>query len=305
MSRHKITIEVRENARAHTLAGAFSDLVHPAPEAVTLFEAGSGWCIEAYYPAPIDTQSIARQLAELLSTSPPALTVAPIPDANWVAISQAALPPVAAGRFTIYGGHDRHRVTRSPNAIEIDAGEAFGTAHHATTQGCLLALCRLARRMAFRRILDLGCGSGVLAIAAARSLPRASVTATDHDPLAVKVATANARLNGVLSRVRFAIADDLAHQHARRGPGYDLVLANILAGPLIRLAPVMAKAIAPRGIAVLSGLLTPQAAQVIAAYRCAGFQLLAHRRIAGWSTLTLLRRPAAASRRRRRSRPPA
>jgi ribosomal protein L11 methyltransferase len=159
--------------------------------------------------------------------------------------------------------------------------------------------------MAFRRILDLGCGSGVLAIAAARSLPRASVTATDHDPLAVEVATANARLNGVLARVRFAVADGLAHQHAQREPGYDLVLANILAGPLIWLAPVMAKAMAPGAIAVLSGLLIPQAAQVIAAYRCAGFQLMAHCRIAGWSTLTLLRRSSAASRRYRRSRPPA
>ena len=290
MLRHKIAVEVSESILARMLASAFSEIVHPAPEAVTLFEAGTGWRIEAYYPSPVDAQALAGQLSELLGMTPPALTLAPVPDANWVALSQAALPPVTAGRFRVHGSHDRHRVARSPYTIEIEAGEAFGTAHHATTQGCLEALWTLARLRPFRRVLDLGCGSGVLAIAAARSLPRASITATDHDRLAVEVASANARLNGVRSRVRFAVADGLCHQHARRRPGYDLVLANILAGPLIALAPAMAKVVAPSGIVVLSGLLNPQAAQVIAAYRCAGFQLLVHRRCAGWATLTLLRR---------------
>jgi ribosomal protein L11 methyltransferase len=297
MARHKITVEVSESALAHTIAGAFSELVHPAPEAVTRFEAGSGWRIEAYYPSAPDTQGLARQLAEVLETMPPALSVMPVPDANWVAVSQAALPPVTAGRFTVHGSHDRPRVAHSPYTIEIDAGEAFGTAHHATTQGCLEALCSLTRRRrAFRRMLDLGCGSGVLAIAAARSLPRASITATDHDPLAVQVATANARRNGVRARLRFAVADGLDHRNARQGPAYDLVLANVLAAPLIAMAPAMARAIVPGGIAVLSGLLIAQAAQVIAAYRCAGFQLLVHRQAAGWSTLTLLRRRSLSAR---------
>jgi ribosomal protein L11 methyltransferase len=296
MARHKITLVVGESALAHTIAGALSELVHPAPEAVTRFEAGSDWRIEAYYPSAPETQGLARQLAEVLGTMPPALTVMPVPDANWVAISQAALPPVTAGRFTVHGSHDRPRVVHSPYTIEIDAGEAFGTAHHATTQGCLEALCSLTRRRGFRRVLDLGCGSGVLAIAAARSLPRASITATDHDPLAVQVATANARRNGVRSRLRFAVADGLGHRNARQGPAYDLVLANVLAAPLIAMAPAMARAIVPGGIAVLSGLLIAQAAQVIAAYRCAGFQLLVHRRAAGWSTLTLLRRRSLSAR---------
>jgi ribosomal protein L11 methyltransferase len=287
MLRYKIALGVNESAPARTLAAAFSEIVHPAPEAVALFDAGSGWLIEAYYPGPVEAQGLARQLADLLGTTLPAVTVVPVPDANWVALAQAALPPVTAGRFTVHGSHDRHRVARSPYTIEIEAGEAFGTAHHVTTQGCLEALCSLARLTPFRRVLDLGCGSGVLAIAAARSLPRAMVTATDRDRVAVKVASANARLNGVLSRVRFAVADGLSH--ARRGQSYDLVLANILAGPLIALAPAMAKIVAPGGRVVLSGLLIPQAAQVIAAYRCAGFQLLVHRRAAGWSTLTLFR----------------
>jgi ribosomal protein L11 methyltransferase len=301
---HKITVEVDESAFAHTVASAFSELVHPAPGAVTRFEAGSGWRIEAYYPGPPDAQALARQLAEMLGTRPPALTVALVPDANWVAVSQTALPPVTAGRFTVHGSHDRQRVARSANTIEIEAGEAFGTAHHATTQCCLEALCSLLRRRAFRRVLDLGCGSGVLAVAAARSQPHASITATDHDPLAVQVATANARLNGVQSRVRFALADGLDDRNARQAP-YDLVLANILAAPLIAMAPAMARAIAPGGIAILSGLLIAQAAQVTAAYRCAGFQSVVHRRSAGWSTLTLLRRSGAARRRHARSKPAA
>jgi ribosomal protein L11 methyltransferase len=305
MPRQKITVAVSERALAHTLTAAFTDLLHPAPEAVTLFEDGSGWRIDAYYPGPLDVEALAQQLSDVSGMSPPALAVTPVPDANWVAISQDALPPVAAGRFTVYGRHDRRRVARSPYSIEIEAGEAFGTAHHATTQGCLEALCSLARRRAFHRVLDLGCGSGVLAIAVARSLPRASVTATDHDPVAIEVANANARINGVQSRVRFAAAHGLAHPKARQRPGYDLVLANILAAPLIALAPAMARAVAPGGIAVLSGLLVAEAAPVIAAYRCAGFQLVAHRRAAGWSTLTLLRRAGAARRRRARSRPAA
>ena len=304
MPRQKITVAVSESALAQTLAAAFTDLLHPAPEAVTLFEDGSGWRIDAYYPGPLDVQGLAQQLADVSGMSPP-LAVTPVPDANWVVISQAALPPVAAGRFTVYGRHDRRRVARSPYSIEIEAGEAFGTAHHATTQGCLDALCSLARRRAFERVLDLGCGSGVLAIAAARSLPRASVTATDHDPVAIEVAAANARINGVHSRVRFAVADGLAHAKARQRPSYDLVLANILAAPLIALAPAMARAVAPSGIAVLSGLLIAEAAQVIAAYRCAGFQLVAQRRAVGWSTLTLLRRSGGARRRCARSRPAA
>jgi ribosomal protein L11 methyltransferase len=290
MVRRKISVEVSDGALATTLLGVFSELVHPAPEAATLFEAGPGWRIEAYFADPCDTQGLARQLAEMLGRPPPAWTDLPVPEENWVALSQAALPPVKAGRFTVHGRHDRQRVAHSPYTIEIEAGEAFGTAHHATTQSCLQALCSLARRKPFRRVLDLGCGSGVLAIAAARSLPRASVTATDHDPLAVRVATANAHLNGVWSRIRCAVANGLHHPDARQTPGYDLVLANILAAPLISLAPAMARATTSGGIAILSGLLITQAPQVIAAYRCAGFQLLAHRRGAGWSTLMLLRR---------------
>jgi ribosomal protein L11 methyltransferase len=226
-------------------------------------------------------------LAEFLLIAPPAATLEIVPDENWVELSQAALPPVAAGRFIVHGSHDRFSVPRGPRAIEIDAGEAFGTAHHATTLGCLIAIDRLARRRTFPRVLDLGCGSGVLAIAAQRVWRQASITALDNDPAAVSVAIANARRNGAASvRVRlsgFAPGPLLGH-----GP-YDLILANVLAGPLIAIAPAIAAAVAPGSTLVLSGLLTTEARQVRATYLSRGFELANASCMTGWATLILVR----------------
>ena len=220
----------------------------------------------------------------------PPFVVEDVPDLNWVAISQAALPPVAAGRFVVHGSHDRGRVARGPTTILIDAGEAFGTAHHATTLGCLLAIDRLTRSEAFDTVLDLGCGSGVLAIAIAKALPGADIIATDMDVQSVKVAAENMRVNGVANRIATAVATGVAHPWLRQSPPFGLVVANILAGPLIRLAPALARTVARSGTLLLSGILIPQAPQVIAAYRASGFQLERHDRIVGWSTLTLRRR---------------
>ena len=220
----------------------------------------------------------------------PPFVVEDVPDLNWVAISQAALPPVAAGRFVVHGSHDRGRVARGPTTILIDAGEAFGTAHHATTLGCLLAIDRLTRLEAFDTVLDLGCGSGVLAIAVAKALPGADIIATDMDVQSVKVAAENMRVNGVANRIATAVATGVAHPWLRQSPPFGLVVANILAGPLIRLAPALARTVARSGTLLLSGILIPQAPQVIAAYRASGFQLERHDRIVGWSTLTLRRR---------------
>ena len=213
-----------------------------------------------------------------------------VPDLNWVAISQAALPPILAGRFIVHGSHDRARVGLRPLAIEIEAGEAFGTGHNATTSGCLEAIDALTRRRRFARALDLGCGTGVLAIAAARALPHARVIASDNDPLATQIARANMRLNRVAGRVRVIAASGFAHRLLRRAQSFDLVLANILPRPLIALAPAIRTALRPGGVAVLSGLLNPQAPQVTASYRAAGFRLLAARRHAGWTVLVLERR---------------
>lgn len=290
MTRFKLAAVAADRDTARTLAGALQDLVDPAPDALTLFEAGpDGWRIEAYYAEKPDPASLGDKLAALLGRPLPALTPEDIPDLNWVALSQAALPPVTAGRFTIHGSHDRGRVPRGPNAILIDAGEAFGTAHHATTYGCLLAIDRLTRRRRFRRVLDLGSGSGVLSIAAARALPRARILSTDIDRQSVAVAAANVRLNAA-RRIRVAHADGVGAPVVRLSAPFDLVIANILAGPLMALSGGIARVSQPGGALVLSGILTPQAPAVIASYVAAGYSLAAHARLAGWSTLTLVRR---------------
>ncbi|MGI9404271.1 MAG: 50S ribosomal protein L11 methyltransferase, partial [Hyphomicrobium sp.] len=232
----------------------------------------------------------ATSLEAVLEGPVPPLDVSPVPDLNWVAMSQAALPPVTAGRFTVHGSHDSSRVPRGPNAILIEAGEAFGTAHHATTLGCLLAIDRLTRATSFRRVLDLGCGSGVLAIAASRALPKAQIFATDFDAQSVAVAAQNMRANGVDQRVALARAHGLDHHALRHAAPFDLVIANILAGPLCTLASDVDKVTRRGGVLVLSGILNSEAAGVTAAYRAHGFSLKEHRRMDGWSTLTFFKR---------------
>lgn len=291
MTARKLTLTTTDRDLARTLAGAIQDFVEPAPDALTLFEApDEGWRIEAYFTELPDPSDLHALLADMTGLAVPAIAVEDVPPLNWVAISQAALPPVVAGRFTVHGSHDLRRVAQGPNAILIDAGEAFGTAHHATTYGCLTAIDRLTRRRSFARILDLGCGSGVLAIGAARVLPRATVIATDMDPTSVEVARQNMAANIAPGRIATHVATGLAHPKLRRRAKFDFVVANILADPLMRLARDIRGIILPRGKLVLSGILIPQAPAVIAAFVAQGFALDRHDRVTGWSTLTLTRR---------------
>lgn len=290
MTLRKYAADFADRSLAYATAHVIENLLDPPPEALTVFEAGAaGWRVEAYFDV-CDGREIEAEIVEIVGNIPLAFQVEDVPDLNWVALSQAALPPVHAGRFIIHGSHDRTRVARGPNAILIDAGEAFGTAHHATTYGCLLAIDRLARGGRMRNVLDLGCGSGVLAIATARAMPHARIIATDIDPQSVRVAAANARLNGAADRIAYAVATGLSHPAVRSRTPFDLIIANILAGPLLMLAPHISRALQSRGTLVLSGLLTPQAPQIIAMYRTCGLVLARHDRVAGWSTLTLLRR---------------
>ena len=274
------------------IAAALQELIEPPADAVTRFETGATWRVDAYFSGTPDVDALAADLAQLLDIAAPVLCVESIPPENWVTISQAALPPVVAGRFTVHGSHDRVRVPRGPNSILIDAGEAFGTAHHATTMGCLIALDRLARRQRPHSVLDLGAGSGVLAIAAQRMLPRAFVLASDIDPIAVDVARQNARRNGAIGIVH-VVADGLppaSRPRVRaRSPRYDLVVANILAQPLVTLAPRVSAAVACGGSLVLSGLLETQMRQVLGAYLPRGFRLEQRSILAGWAILTLRR----------------
>ncbi len=288
MTQTKIIIACADFDVARSVAGYLEQILVPSPHAVTVFEDGPpAQRVEAYFDDAPDVSVLAEALAEIGKPGIGIPTAEAIPDENWVTISQAALPPISAGRFTVHGSHDRDKVGHGPGAIEIDAGEAFGTAHHATTLGCLLAIDRLARRHSFRHVLDLGCGSGVLAIAAARVLPRADVIASDIDAIATDVASANARINRVGRRIRFITATNLDHPALREPAAFDLIIANILARPLIELAPSLRTAIAPQGRLVLSGLLVAQAAEVFANYRQAGFIMEKREDIVGWSILTL------------------
>lgn len=288
MGQSKLSLQVAEFGQARALTDWLGAAEEPQAHAVTMFEnpGTGGWQVEAYYDVAPDASAFLAGFADLAAT-PTSLSIEDVPDENWVAISQSALPPVEAGRFVIHGSHDRDRIGFRLNAIEIDAGEAFGTAHHATTRGCLEALDRLARRRRFRSVLDLGCGSGVLAIAARRLLPRARVDASDNDPEAVRVARGNARTNRTAATMRIVTSNGFDHPMIRGAGRFDLVLANILAGPLVRLAPAMRQALRRKGCAVLSGILAEQSAAVEAAYRSQGFVLTAKSVEAGWATLVL------------------
>jgi ribosomal protein L11 methyltransferase len=214
--------------------------------------------------------------------------VALLPDTDWIKLSQQGLPPVRAGRFFIYGAHDRGEVPRGVIPICIEAGLAFGTGHHETTALCLSVLSDIARRRRHANVLDLGCGSGLLAIGAAK-LWRKRVTASDIDPVAIEVTRANAHANGEANLVHAVVADGLASRALASHAPYDLILANILAEPLTRLAPEIAKSLARGGNLVLSGLLHYQENLVLGFYRPHGLVLRHIRRDGPWSALVLER----------------
>jgi len=290
----KLRIAVADLATGERAVGALGAADAPVPAAVTLFEDGAAFSVEAYYDAAPDLAAVAGVLGRLgAGLGPPALE--PVPDENWVALSQAALAPVRAGGFLVHGSHDRARIGLRRLALEIEAGEAFGTGHGATTALCLEAIGRLRRTgCPFARILDLGCGSGILAIAAARAWPRAYVLAVDDDPVAAAVARENVRLNRVDRRVRVLEAAGFAHRLLRAPGAFDLVLANLLPGSLIGLAPAVRRGLAQGGVAVLSGLLDRPVREVRGIYLAAGFCCLRALSREGWSALALRRVQTAA-----------
>jgi ribosomal protein L11 methyltransferase len=209
-----------------------------------------------------------------------------IEDADWVAQSLAGLDPVVAGQFFVHGAHDAHRVLANAHGIQVEAALAFGTGHHGTTRGCLLAFDQLLKEGRPRRILDLGTGTGVLAIAAAKATGH-GIAASDIDPTSVIIARENAKLNRVADRVRIVHANGMNHPMIAANAPYDLIFANILAGPLVKLAPAVARHVAPGSHVILSGLLTQQERQVRAAYRIQGVVVKRRLVIDNWVTLTL------------------
>ncbi len=258
--------------------------------AVSEFEhdGGPSWRLTAHYAAQPDRGSLTAVLAVAaasLAIEPPEIAIEPLAAVDWVAEYRRATPPVTIGRFFIRPAHFDGPTPDSLDPIRLDAGLAFGTGEHATTQGCLLELERLAvEGLAVGKALDLGCGSAILAIAIARLWPDVPVTAADNDPAAVTTAAENLAGNGVAGRVTAIESDGYA---GLGGGRFDLIAANILAGPLIAMAGALAAHLAPGGVAVLSGLLVDQADDVAAAHAAHGLGLFNRRDIGEWATLTL------------------
>ena len=285
---HRAGFALPDEQAARRTVDALTEVLFEGDAAVAAFERPDGrWDVTVHFAQAPD-QALVRRLVADAAGQDVASTISfdTVEPRDWVKASLEDLVPVSAGRFVVHGAHDRARVPHNKLGIEIEAALAFGTGHHGTTRGCLLLLDRVLKAHRPRRVLDLGTGSGVLAIAAAKALCR-PVLASDIDAPSVGVARQNARLNGVghLAEVIRATGFS-APEFARHGP-FDLVLANILANPLRQLAGPMSRQMAPKGLVILSGLLTHQAAGVVAAYRARGLVPLAHRKIEGWSSLLL------------------
>lgn len=289
-------------SRAEADAAALADDPFPDHEpAPTLAasETADGWELHLYSverPGPALLAAL-----QALAPASPAPVIEALPDADWLSLSQAGLEPVDIGRFHIHTGEHqgRHRPGQWP--IRIDAGLAFGTGQHATTAGCVAAAVRLSQRRRYRNILDVGTGSGLLAFAALKLNPWARVTASDLDAIAVDVARENLRLNGLLpgkgpGRITMLAAPGVEHPLIAARAPYDLVFANILAGPLVALAPSLSAVVDRGGHLVLAGLLQPQVPKLRAAYGLRGLRLIWHDRRAEWPVL-LFRKTAPASRR--------
>ncbi|MGV1752366.1 50S ribosomal protein L11 methyltransferase [Agrobacterium sp. CG674] len=235
-----------------------------------------------------DEEDVRARVTEALASAFPHLTVEReiIPDVDWIAKSLEGLTPVRAGRFLVHGSHDRDKVRINDLAIEIEAGQAFGTGHHGTTAGCLEMIEQVLRSRTIRNALDLGTGSGVLAIAVAKMRP-VPVLATDIDPIAIRVAKENAKLNGIVSGMSLETAPGFHSDAFRKHGPFDLIIANILARPLIKMAPQLVTHLAPGGTVILSGILASQRWKVLSAYN--GMKLSHVRTLwrNGWVTIHL------------------
>ncbi|MCB2127991.1 MAG: 50S ribosomal protein L11 methyltransferase [Rhodobacteraceae bacterium] len=280
------TLPSREPAEA--LAEAMENFL-PEPTGIGCFEIedGSGrYEVGIYFEAEPDEIELAL-MAAIYGAKP--FAVSEVPETDWVAHVRRELQPVEAGRFFVYGSHDADRVPENCVPLLIEAAMAFGTGHHGTTKGCLLALDRLDRAgFRGRSVADIGCGTAVLALAAASIWPD-PVIASDIDPVAVDVARANALANSLGDRIHCVEAAGFANPDLAARAPYDLIFANILKGPLIALAPDMAAHLAAGGHAILSGILNTQAQEVLRVYRENGFAKVSLDEIGEWTTLVLRR----------------
>ncbi|MCW5683903.1 MAG: 50S ribosomal protein L11 methyltransferase [Pseudolabrys sp.] len=282
---------VTDEARAKRIATLLHESLPPDDTAAAAFEGDDGrWCVEVHFGSQPDEAAIRALVAAAGGDAVAAeLTFETVAATDWVTASLAGLIPVDAGRFRVHGSHDRASVGSNRIGLEIEAALAFGTGHHGTTRGCLLALDALARHFKPERVLDVGTGTGVLAIAAARRWHVGAV-ASDIDPVAVVAARTNAALNRAAASVVALRAAGVADARIGNGAPYDLIFANILLGPLVRMATPLAALLAPGGYIVLSGLLPVHAHAALAAYRARGLILERRFPLDQWMTL-LMRKP--------------
>ena len=272
--------------RAEALADACEDLA-PEPVGSGVFEIEDGsdrWEVGVYFTQAPDEIALAL-LAASQGAQP--FVISELHEVDWVAHVRRELSPVSAGRFFVHGSHDADKVPEGAEALCIEAAMAFGTGHHDTTKGCLLAFDRmLTAGEVPHRVADIGCGTAVLAMAAARTV-HGVVLASDIDPVAVETAQANVLANGLDGRVECVLAEGFHHPVLDGAAPYDLIFANILKQPLIQIAPDMARHLAPGGRAILSGILVAQADEVAAAYADAGIALERREDLGDWSTLVV------------------
>ena len=277
-----------DNKPAAEALGEAIERMEPEPTGVGVFELedGSGlWEIAGYFTERPDTAG----LALLEAMYEVQFIVTEIPETDWVAKVKLDLAPVAAGRFFVYGSHDEDKVPEGAEPLLIEAAMAFGTGHHGTTLGCLLALDRLVGEgFSPRAVADIGCGTAVLAMGAAR-IWDVRILASDIDEVAVEVAEANARANGLYGRIECLEAAGFSHPVLAEAAPYDLIFANILKGPLVALSPEIAANLTKGGYAILSGILNDQAEEVIEVYAQNGTNLVERQVIGDWSTLLLIK----------------
>ncbi|SFT97570.1 50S ribosomal protein L11 methyltransferase [Sedimentitalea nanhaiensis] len=271
---------------AEALGDAMERLA-PEPTGVGVFEVedGSGlWEVGGYFEAEPDGAALAL-LAAAFDAKP--FVISEVPETDWVAHVRRELAPVQAGRFFVYGSHDADKVPDDCEPLLIEAAMAFGTGHHGTTLGCLRALETLiGQGFVADRVADIGCGTAVLAMAAAR-VWSGTILASDIDRVAVDVAEANLRANGMIGQVHCVEAAGFDHPELQASAPYDLIFANILKGPLVALAPDLTAHLRTGGYAILSGILNEQADDVVAVYGECGNDLAGREQIGDWTTLIL------------------
>jgi ribosomal protein L11 methyltransferase len=267
-----------------------ADALAPFVSAVTALEdaPGGSWTVEGIAESEPERPAITAALAlasAMVGTPPPDTVIEPLPDVDWLALNRQSFPPIREGRVWIRGSHVEVPAPAASVELIVDAARAFGSGSHPTTALCLRAIQDLTKRRRPARVLDLGCGSGILAMAVAKLLPSARTLAVDLDPVSVATARENTRANRVATRVETRVSNGWRSSAVRRAEPFDLVVANILAGPLAEMAPALKRGLAPGGVAILSGLLNQQERWVVSVHHAQGLRLVRRYRRDGWSAL--------------------